>query len=155
VPALDCRGPAMISARPVVLGRAPDLIKPAEGSEQAHQRSHTPVACHAFEPLLRFVTSRTRDSVWISRSTSTSSRARGDEQIGINIVKRAEVIKDEKTGFLVKNVNEAVRALERVSDVDRRACRDRVQQCFSINTMVEAYERVYSTIFDLEARRQR
>jgi len=44
--------------------------------------------------------------------------------------------------------------LERLSEIDRTACRQRVQQCFSIKTMVEAYERVYSTIFDLEAKRQ-
>ena len=83
------------------------------------------------------------------------ANATGLPVIAMDLGSCREVIKDGKTGFLVKNVNEAVRALERVSDVDRRACRDRVQQCFSINTMVEAYERVYSTIFDLEARRQR
>jgi glycosyltransferase involved in cell wall biosynthesis len=62
------------------------------------------------------------------------------------------VIKDGETGFLVDNVAEAVRVLERISEIDRRACRGRVQQHFSIDTMVEGYERVYSTIFDLEAR---
>jgi glycosyltransferase involved in cell wall biosynthesis len=65
-----------------------------------------------------------------------------------------EVIEDGKTGFLVANVNEAVAALGRVSEIDRNACRRRVQQCFSIETMVEAYERVYATIFDLEEKRQ-
>jgi hypothetical protein len=61
-----------------------------------------------------------------------------------------EVINDGQTGFLVNNVREAVRASKRI---DRSACR-RIQQCFAIETMVEAYERVYSTIFDLEARKQ-
>jgi glycosyltransferase involved in cell wall biosynthesis len=65
------------------------------------------------------------------------------------------VIKEGQTGFLVNNVNEAVLALERLSEIDRRACRQRVEQCFSINTMVEAYERVYSTIFDLEEKREK
>jgi glycosyltransferase involved in cell wall biosynthesis len=65
-----------------------------------------------------------------------------------------EVIKDGQTGFLVNNVNEAVRAVERVSEIDRIVCRQRIRQCFSVETMVEAYERVYSTIFDLEANRQ-
>ena len=60
-----------------------------------------------------------------------------------------EVIKDAQTGFLVNNVNEAVRSLERISEIDRSACRQRVQQYFSIETMVEAYERVYSMIFEL------
>ena len=65
-----------------------------------------------------------------------------------------EVLQDGQTGFLVNNVNEAVLALNRLSEIDRSACRQRVQQCFSIETMVEGYERVYSTIFDLEAKRQ-
>jgi glycosyltransferase involved in cell wall biosynthesis len=65
-----------------------------------------------------------------------------------------EVIKDGQTGFLVDNVTEAVRALGRISEIDRRACRSRVRQYFSIDTMVEGYERVYSTIFDLEAKRR-
>jgi glycosyltransferase involved in cell wall biosynthesis len=65
-----------------------------------------------------------------------------------------EVIQDGKTGFLVTNVGEAVEALERLREIDRTACRQRVQQCFSIETMVEAYERVYATIFDLEEKRQ-
>jgi glycosyltransferase involved in cell wall biosynthesis len=64
-----------------------------------------------------------------------------------------EVVKDGETGFLVNNVREAVRALERVAEIDRSVCRQRVQQYFSIKTMVEAYERVYSRIFDLEARK--
>src|ERR1700724_3128780 len=62
--------------------------------------------------------------------------------------------KDGQTGFLVDNVTEAVRSLGRISEIDRRACRNRVRQYFSIDTMVEGYERVYSTIFDVEAKRQ-
>ena len=64
-----------------------------------------------------------------------------------------EVIKEGQTGFLVNNVNEAVCAVERVSEIDRHSCRKRVQRCFSIDTMVEAYERVYLTILDHEAKR--
>ena len=66
-----------------------------------------------------------------------------------------EVIEDGRTGFLVDNVKQAVQALGRISEIDRHACRRRVQECFSIDTMVKAYERVYTTIFELEARKQR
>src|SRR6185312_4611701 len=65
-----------------------------------------------------------------------------------------EVIENGTTGFLVKNVKEAVHALERLPEIDRSACRQRVQQYFSVETMVKAYERVYSTIFDLEEKRR-
>jgi len=47
-----------------------------------------------------------------------------------------------------------VQRLQRLPEIDRTACRKRVRQRFSVETMVESYERVYQTIFDLEARRQ-
>ena len=82
------------------------------------------------------------------------ANAAGVPVIAMDLGSCREVIEDGQTGFLVNNVNEAVRALERLSEIDRSACRQRVQQCFSIETMVKAYERVYSTIFELEAKRQ-
>src|SRR6266511_89882 len=83
-----------------------------------------------------------------------AANAAGVHVIAMDLGSCREVIKDGQTGFLVNNVSEAVRALERLSEIDRSVCRQRVQQCFSIETMVEAYERVYATIFDREARRQ-
>jgi glycosyltransferase involved in cell wall biosynthesis len=82
------------------------------------------------------------------------ANAAGVPAIAMDLGSCREVIKDGQTGFLVNNVNEAVRALERLSEIDRSACRLRVQQCFSVETMVEAYERVYSTIFDLEGEKR-
>jgi glycosyltransferase involved in cell wall biosynthesis len=77
------------------------------------------------------------------------ANAAGVPVIAMDLGSCREVIKDAQTGFLVNKVNEAVRSLERISEIDRRACRQRVQQYFSIETMVEAYERVYSMIFEL------
>jgi glycosyltransferase involved in cell wall biosynthesis len=82
------------------------------------------------------------------------ANAAGVPVIAMNLGSCLEVIKDGQTGFLVDNVTEAVRSLGRISEIDRRACRRRVRQYFSIDTMVEGYERVYSTIFDLEAKRR-
>ncbi len=65
-----------------------------------------------------------------------------------------EVIKDGQTGFLVNTVDEAAQAVQRIGEIDRVACRKRVRQYFSTETMVEAYERVYARIFDLEAKRR-
>jgi glycosyltransferase involved in cell wall biosynthesis len=81
------------------------------------------------------------------------ANAAGVPVIAMDLGSCREVIKDGQTGFLVKNVDEAVQALKRLGEIDRSACRQRVQECFSIETMVEAYERVYQTIFELEARR--
>jgi glycosyltransferase involved in cell wall biosynthesis len=81
------------------------------------------------------------------------ANAAGVPVIAMDLGSCREVIQDGKTGFLVNGVNEAVEALKRVHTVDRAACRRRVEHCFSIKTMVEAYERVYCRIFDLEAAR--
>jgi glycosyltransferase involved in cell wall biosynthesis len=79
------------------------------------------------------------------------ANAAGVPVIAMDLGSCREVIQDGVTGILVNNVNEAVRALGHISAIDRSACRQRVQECFSIDTMVQAYERVYQTIFDLEA----
>jgi glycosyltransferase involved in cell wall biosynthesis len=81
------------------------------------------------------------------------ANAAGVPVIAMDLGSCREVIKDEQTGFLVNNIAEAVRAVRRVSEIDRSACRSRVRQYFSIEAMVEGYERVYSMIFDLEAKR--
>jgi glycosyltransferase involved in cell wall biosynthesis len=80
------------------------------------------------------------------------ANAAGVPVVAMDLGSCREVIKDGETGFLVDNVADAVRALGRIPEIDRRGCRSRVQQNFSINTMVDGYERVYSTIFDLEAK---
>ena len=61
-----------------------------------------------------------------------------------------EVIEDEETGFLVDCVDEAVQAVGKIHRIDRRACRRRVRQRFSIDNMADGYERVYARIFELE-----
>ena len=83
------------------------------------------------------------------------ANAAGVPVIAMDLGSCREVIKDGFTGFLVNSVRAAATALDRAPEIDRAACRERVQKMFSIPTMVEAYEHVYSTIFDLEARRPR
>jgi glycosyltransferase involved in cell wall biosynthesis len=82
------------------------------------------------------------------------ANAAGVPVIAMDLGSCREVIQDGQTGFLVNNVHDAVQHLRRLPEIDRRACRQRVQQCFSIETMVESYERVYQTIFDLEAEKR-
>jgi glycosyltransferase involved in cell wall biosynthesis len=82
------------------------------------------------------------------------ANAAGVPVIAMDLGSCREVIEDGRTGFLVNNAGEAVRALKRVDEIDRNACHQRVQERFSVETMVRAYERVYETVFEQEARRQ-
>jgi glycosyltransferase involved in cell wall biosynthesis len=81
------------------------------------------------------------------------ANAAGVPVIAMDLGSCREVIGHGNTGFVVGTVSDAVRALEWVPAIDRIQCRKRVEQRFSIDTMVKAYERVYSTIFDLEEER--
>jgi len=81
------------------------------------------------------------------------ANAAGVPVIAMDLGSCREVIEDGRTGVLVNSVDEAVRALERVGEIDRNSCRQRVQQHFSIDTMVAAYERVYHNIFELESKK--
>lgn len=81
------------------------------------------------------------------------ANAAGVPVIAMDLGSCREVIADGHTGFLVDNVNQAARAVGRLGEIDRRACRKRVERHFTVETMVESYERVYQTIFDTEAAR--
>jgi glycosyltransferase involved in cell wall biosynthesis len=80
--------------------------------------------------------------------------AAGVPVIAMNRGSCGEVIEDGRTGFLVDSVTEAVQALQRLGEIDPTTCRARVREHFSVESMVEAYERVYHRIFDLEMRRR-
>jgi glycosyltransferase involved in cell wall biosynthesis len=82
------------------------------------------------------------------------ANAAGVPVVAMDLGSCREVIEDGRTGFLVGTVGEAVKALERLGEIDPAACRARVQRRFSIDSMVEGYERVYRTIFDLERERR-
>jgi glycosyltransferase involved in cell wall biosynthesis len=83
------------------------------------------------------------------------ANAAGVPVIAMDLGSCREVIEDGHTGFLVQDVAGAVSALARLPEIHSDACRRRVQQCFSVETMVDGYERVYSMIFDREAGRLR
>jgi glycosyltransferase involved in cell wall biosynthesis len=54
-----------------------------------------------------------------------------------------EVIKDGKTGYIVKNLKEMISKIGRINTIRREDCRDRVVENFSIERMIEGYERVF------------
>ncbi|RJO59605.1 glycosyltransferase family 4 protein [Candidatus Parcubacteria bacterium] len=54
-----------------------------------------------------------------------------------------EIVKNGETGFVVKNLSQALRAINNLSKISRLACRQRVENYFSAQTMVDNYEAVY------------
>jgi mannose-6-phosphate isomerase-like protein (cupin superfamily) len=65
-----------------------------------------------------------------------------------------EIVEHETTGFLVNNVDEAVKALKRIPDIDRAACRRVVEERFGQDRMVSDYLRVYEQILERERARR-
>ena len=78
------------------------------------------------------------------------SMAAGVPVIAMDLGSCREVIADKETGFLVNSVDEAVEAVAKIDQIDRRKCLRRVQENFTIDKMVEGYERVYAEIFRRE-----
>lgn len=74
------------------------------------------------------------------------SMAAGTPVIAINLGSTAEVIAHGKTGFLCRDIDECVAALDRVFELDRATCREHVLNHFSINQMTDGYEAVYQKI---------
>jgi len=58
----------------------------------------------------------------------------------------SELIEHEKTGFLVKDVEEAVEAVLGISKIDRHSCHLHSKEKFSIERMVKDYIDVYEQI---------
>jgi len=83
------------------------------------------------------------------------SMAAGVPVIAMDLGSCREVIADKQTGYLVNSVDEAVEAVAKIDRIDRNKCLQRVVENFTIDKMVEGYEKVYTEIFQREAKRQR
>ncbi len=57
-----------------------------------------------------------------------------------------EIVKNKKNGFIVKNVNEMVKAMKEIEKIDRKECRSWVEKGFSVEKMVESYEKLFYKI---------
>lgn len=53
-----------------------------------------------------------------------------------------------KTGFLVRDVAEMVRAIPRIDEIDRSAVRQHVEEHFSARVMTEKYVDIYRKVID-------
>lgn len=57
-----------------------------------------------------------------------------------------ELIDDGKNGFLVNNVDEAIEAVKQVDNIDRQACRDKIEAQFTKERMCQKYIELYERI---------
>jgi glycosyltransferase involved in cell wall biosynthesis len=57
-----------------------------------------------------------------------------------------EVVADGVTGFVCDTLSGMIQAVSRVSEIDRRACRERVERLFSPAAMASGYEAIYRQV---------
>ena len=76
----------------------------------------------------------------------TEAMATGTPVIGFKKGSVPEVIKNGKTGFVVKNDKEMIKAIKNIDKIDRAECRKHVEENFTIEKMVDGYEKIYSRL---------
>jgi len=64
-----------------------------------------------------------------------------------------EIISNEKTGYIVENISEAVAALQRISKISRDECRRTFENRFSATIMAKNYLRLYEKLLRPEKKR--
>ena len=72
----------------------------------------------------------------------------GTPVIGIGLGSVPEVVEHGVTGFVARDLDEAAVYVERLSDIRRRDCRERVERLFTLERMVEGYERAYRRVLE-------
>ncbi|HLZ80277.1 MAG TPA: glycosyltransferase family 4 protein [Ktedonobacteraceae bacterium] len=60
-----------------------------------------------------------------------------------------EIIVHRKTGFLVHNVDEMVRFIPRIAEIDREVTRMYVERNFSVRVMAEKYMKIYNQVIKM------
>jgi len=76
----------------------------------------------------------------------TESMACGTPVIVFDRGSAKEIVSDGKTGFVVKNIEEMVKAMKKIDQIDRTACRQRVEKYFTYRKMVDNYEKIYYSL---------
>lgn len=77
----------------------------------------------------------------------------GTPVIGFNLGSVKEVVKHEKTGFVVNDVADAVNSVQKLEAINRINCRKRVKKYFTVDKMVEEYIKVYNKIMLIEKKK--
>lgn len=54
-----------------------------------------------------------------------------------------EIIKNNKTGFIVNNVSQGAQAIKKIEAINRADCRRHIEDNFALDKMVNSYEKLY------------
>jgi len=78
--------------------------------------------------------------------TMVEAMATGTPVIAAKSGSVPEVVVDGVTGFVCRSFSAMVNAVSRIGEIDRRACRARVEANFSSRAMADGYEQVYAGV---------
>ncbi len=78
--------------------------------------------------------------------TMAESMATGTPVVAYRAGSTPEIVIDGVTGFVCNSMREMLEAVEKVGNLDRRACREHVERLFAPDVMVSGYEDVYASI---------
>ncbi len=74
------------------------------------------------------------------------SLACGTPVIGFNRGAFPEIVKDGKTGFIVKDEQEMIEAIGKIDQIDRAECRRQAEENFTVEKMTDQYEEIYKKV---------
>ncbi|MBD2013089.1 glycosyltransferase family 4 protein [Microcoleus sp. FACHB-53] len=74
------------------------------------------------------------------------SMATGTPVVGMALGSVPEVIAHGKTGFVCGSLEQMIEAVPKAMQLDRKTCRDYVVRRFSVESMVDEYERAYQMV---------
>jgi glycosyltransferase involved in cell wall biosynthesis len=83
--------------------------------------------------------------------TMIEAMACGTPTIAFNCGSVPELISHGTSGFIVDNMDDAVRAVPRVADLDRAACRQAFEMRFTGSRMAKDYVKLYESMLNIRA----
>lgn len=79
----------------------------------------------------------------------------GTPVIGWNNGSIPEVIKNQRTGYIVDSMQGMISAIKSINKISREAARERAKKYFSVETMVSNYERAYLKVIEAHRNKQK
>lgn len=86
--------------------------------------------------------------------TLIESMACGAPVVAFNKGSIPEVIVSGKTGFIVENLSQMIKAVKKIATLDRAECREHALNNFSAKKMADGYEQIYKKVLEAHQKKQ-